>query len=336
MSKIEDVIYEFLSQPDIIADLINGMFFEGEQKVAPDMIHEIDGRLRAQLDKSGRFNIGRSKARNRQVVSLKRERDIVREIKYKQQSVIVVICGIELQSYIDNAMVLRNAVYDVLEYAKQHKRIMKRHELNRDVADDDFISKFTKDDRLIPTVTIVFYTGQKKWDAALTLSDLFDINPFTEKLMPHMINAPLNIISVFDVKDAGRFKSNLRYVFELLRYADDEKEFQKCLDENAEVYSSLDKETTMLIEMLVNMRLPEKADEGEEEKSMCKAIEDMCASAQERGKLEGKMEGKIEGKLEGIRGTVEILKKLGHKQDTIIEMLKLQFSLSEEEVVEYL
>ena len=320
MSKIEDVIYEFLSQPDIIADLINGMFFEGEQKVAPDMIHEIDGRLRAQLDKLGRFNTGR----NRQVVSLKRERDIVREIKYKQQSVIVVICGIELQSYIDNAMVLRNAVYDVLEYAKQHKRIMKRHELNRDVADDDFISKFTKDDRLIPTVTIVFYTGQKKWDAALTLSDLFDINPFTEKLMPHMINAPLNIISVFDVKDAGRFKSNLRYVFELLRYADDEKEFQKCLDENAEVYSSLDKETTMLIEMLVNMRLPEKADEGEEEKSMCKAIEDMCASAQERGKQEG------------IRGTVEILKKLGHKRDTIIEMLKVQFSLSEEEVVEYL
>ena len=96
--------------------------------------------------------------------------------------------------------------------------------------------------------------------------------------------------------------------------------------------------------MLINMRLPEKADEGEEEKSMCKAIEDMCASAREKGKLEGKLEGKIEGrnegriegKLEGIRGTVEILKKLGHKRDTIIEMLKVQFSLSEEEVVEYL
>ena len=321
MSKIEDVVYEFLSQPEIIADLVNGMFFEGEQKVSPDMIHEIDGRLRTQFDRSGRFDARHSRKHNRNFVSLKRERDIVREIRYREQRVIVVICGIELQSYIDNAMVLRNAVYDILEYAKQHKRIMKRHEMNRDVSDDDFMSKFTKDDQLIPTVTIVFYTGQKKWDAALELSELFDKNPFTDKLMRHMINAPLNIISVFDVKDTSRFKSNLRYVFELLRCADDKDEFQKCLDENAGIYSSLDKETTLLIEMLANIDLPEESDDGKGENSVCKAIEGIRVSAKNEGKIEGKIEGAI-----------EILKKLGYEQDMIIETLKTQFALSEEVV----
>lgn len=46
MRQAEDVIMDYLSQPDIIADLFNGYAFRGEQVIRPDMLKVVDNRGR--------------------------------------------------------------------------------------------------------------------------------------------------------------------------------------------------------------------------------------------------------------------------------------------------
>lgn len=46
MGKTEDIVIDYLSQPEIIADLFNGFIFHGEQIILPEMLKEADGRAR--------------------------------------------------------------------------------------------------------------------------------------------------------------------------------------------------------------------------------------------------------------------------------------------------
>ena len=57
-------------------------------------------------------------------------------------------------------------VYDALQYDKQVKRAAQRHRQDKDKPTrDEFLSGFTKEDRLTPVITLVVYFGDQKWDA---------------------------------------------------------------------------------------------------------------------------------------------------------------------------
>ena len=87
----------------------------------------------------------------------------VQKIKKRRRDIVVktdvngIYCflSIEHQSSIDQEMVLRCGIYEMMEYLKQLKN--------------------KKLKRLVPQVMIVFYTGDKKWNTPLELNDYFDI-----------------------------------------------------------------------------------------------------------------------------------------------------------------
>ena len=56
----------------------------------------------------------------------------------------------------------------------------------------------------------------------------------------------------------------------------------------------------------------------------------------ERGRMEGKAEGKKEGIHEGIKGSVLLLRSLGHDNDVIRTAIISQYHLSDEEADQYL
>lgn len=119
MGKTEDVIMEYLSQPEIIADLFNGFVFHGEQVIYADMLKEVDSKVRFLLDD------GKGQKNNYEVI--KKERDIIREVTIENYKFRLMICGVEQQTNVDYSMPLRVLVYDTLEYLKQAKQIERDH-----------------------------------------------------------------------------------------------------------------------------------------------------------------------------------------------------------------
>ncbi len=106
------------------------------------------------------------------------------------------------------------------------------------------------------------------------------------------------------------------------------------MEENREVYSRIDSETKEMIEVLVNVKIPETfqvEEDGEERYDMCKAFEDMKLEGIEIGLAEG-MEKGIE---KGIRALIETCKELGISRGVIIEKCMVKFEMTEEKAAAY-
>ena len=215
MGKKEDIVMEYLSDSNVFAALFNGYVFDGEPVIHAEDLREVDGRNRLQI---------RSREEKSTYEVLKKERDLVREVTIGENTLRLAILGIEHQSEIDYSMVLRTLAYDTLEYLKQAKAIEQKHKKNKDVRGKDFLSKFTVEDRLTPTITLIFYTGREKWDAARDLTGLFPDSEDTKKMLPFLGNWTLHVISVYDVEHTEKYAGSLRQVFDLLKYVDDVKE----------------------------------------------------------------------------------------------------------------
>ena len=286
MGKKEDIVMDYLSQPHIIADLFNGYVFQGKQVIKPEMIRETDGRVRLLLaDEKGKKQKGVYEV-------IKRERDIVREIVIGDKKLRLMICGVEHQSNIDYSMPLRVLTYDTLEYLKQAKQIEQEHKQKKDVSGNEFLSMFGKEDYLIPTITIIFYTGREQWDGARDLNELFNENEYTDIVLPYMVTAPLNLISIYDMKDTSKYHSSLKQIFELMSFTDDKNALSEYLDKNKDIYSKVDDATARLLSMLLDLEiLNEQSEDGEESGfNVCKAVEDMRKDSREEGIAKGKRE----------------------------------------------
>ena len=291
MGKKENIIVDYLSQPEVFASLFNGFVFGGKQIVKPEILREVDGRLRFLLTD------GTAKGRKDTYEVIKRERDIVREVTLDGNRIHLAVLGVEQQSEIDYSMALRTLVYDTLEYLKQARMIEQEHKRKKDVRGREFLSHFKKEDILIPTITIVFYTGKEKWDAARDLTGLFGDISHVEEMLPFMVSSPLNLISVYEVEDTLKYQGSLKTIFELLRYVDDGTAMLEFIQKNKNTYSKLDEATGRILSLLIDMDFPDNKEEGERDGDvdMCKALEEIKKMSEDKGKEEGKAEGIKQG-----------------------------------------
>ena len=130
----------FFSNDIHFASFSNAILFDGKQVIHPErLVH---------YENDTSFIINDTKS----VEDEKRRRDIV--VKTDVNG-IYCLFGIEHQSSIDQEMVIRCGNYEMVEYLKQLKN--------------------KKLKRLVPQVMIVFYTGDKKWNAPVKLSDYLDV-----------------------------------------------------------------------------------------------------------------------------------------------------------------
>ena len=114
-------------------------------------------------------------------------------IKYTGKSYVVLI-GVENQSDIHYAIPVKNMFYDVMAYGNQVKETAKKHRKEKDTStSDEFLSGFTKTDKLIPVITITVYLVTKEWDGPRKLSDMFgDVD---EELLPFIPDYRINLLA---------------------------------------------------------------------------------------------------------------------------------------------
>ena len=166
----------FFSNDIHFASFSNAVLFDGKQLIHPERL------VRFENDTS--FIINDTKS----VEDKKRRRDIV--VKTDVNG-IYCLFGIEHQSTIDVEMVIRCGIYEMLEYLKQ-----------------------LKNKRLIPQFMVVFYTGSRKWEGPLKLSDYLEI---PKELKPYFNDWKIYLVDVKDIDTSKIKDAQTRYFIEAIQ-----------------------------------------------------------------------------------------------------------------------
>ena len=308
VGKKDDYQFSYLDDNRRFADQINGALFNGRQIVKPDELEP---------DESQTVNPEEKKRKS----SIKTIVDKVRLWKGKKLHILVV----ENQNYVDYQMVLRNMLSESNGYRKQWRRKKRAHEEAGDLKnEDEYLSGMKKDEKFTPIITLVVYFGTDgKWDGARCLHDLLDID---DEFKKYVTNYRLNLYDCQEHDTFDEYHTGLRQVFEAVRYSKDKEKLKNIMEQNKEAYSKIDSDTKDMLDVVANVKIPEKfktVEDGEERYDMCKAFEDM------------RIEGFEEGIEKGIRILIQAYQELGISRDVIIQKCAEKFEMTDERAGNY-
>lgn len=316
----KDLVWkEYLSDDERYADIINGICFRGRQtlKAAQLKVYDPQGRM------TERRKRGVSPVTKRREIT----RDTVRKAVFGNGCFIV---GIEAQEETDYAMPLRSLCYDVGTYGKQAAEIRKAvRKHSQGLSSGEYLYGFRLESRLYPALTIILYTG-KYWDGPWTLHDILDFQGLPEEIRRLVPDAGIHLVEIRRLKDTSVFRTDVRQVFDFIRFSDDKEKLRKLtvedpyyrnMEEDAYEVAAECTDAEGLLRIRDHHRKGGKID-------MCKAIEEMIA--------EGKEAGIREGKEAGIRGTVSVLRDMDIPVESILLKIQKEYCLSPEESWKYL
>ncbi len=195
---------------------------------------------------------------------------------------------------------------------QQVNDIKKAHKKDKDYKDSaEFLSGFTKNDKLVPVVTITLYLGVDEWDGPSGLTDMMgELEPEVLKLVT---DYKINLIDPHEITDFTKFQTGLRLLLEMLKNASDEEKISEVVRSD-EAFKRVDVETVAAINLFVGTDI--KVDEKEEVVNMCKAWDDH----KERGRIEG---------------AVMFAKKLNMDDELIIKSIMEEFGITKDKAEEY-
>ena len=242
------------------ASFYNAAIFEGKQIIHPDRL------VRYENDIS--FIINDSK----RAEDKKRRRNIV--VKSGINGIYCLL-GIEHQSSIDETMVIRCGIYEMLEYLKQAE--------NKEYK------------RLVPQIIVVLYTGPKKWNSPVKLSDYFEI---PEELKKYFNDWKIILVDVKEMDTSKIKDEQTRYFIEAIQamYKGDYIKLhqKRKMNTNNLIYAAIITGSLDMIKDIV---------EGDE-MDMCEGMERMAEGFRSEGREEGILVGRVEGKLEEKQNTL--------------------------------
>lgn len=187
MGKKENPLLSYYNQEERFAQLINGWLFKGKPYLKADDIGEADRRLE-----------GRSGKHRKSREYRHRYRDLFKKL---DNMMIRLYIGTELMEHVDYAMPLRVMDSDVLSYLHQKKAVSKRHLEEKELEQDEYLSRFSKEDRLLPVITLVLYCGEKPWDGARHLRELLALNQLPEEVAEYVEDYSIHVLDVCHTPD---------------------------------------------------------------------------------------------------------------------------------------
>ena len=281
------------------ADICNGILFHGETIIKPNELVESDSVFVQLFEKNQGKKITADKVK-----------------KWKGKH--IAILAIESQSYVDYRMILRIMLEEVMAYEKQRESIFNNlKESGYKFPGNEYLSKMTREQKLIPVIPIVLYLGtDSEWDAATSLYEILDMD---EWLKPFVNNYRLNIYDYHKETDFSRFKTENKYLFEILSNRNN-KEKLIHIFEDASINHNLDSYSAELMLQMADVKYDVtkliETKEGKKVYNVCKAIDDLKQEARdegyELGKKWGMDTGYKSGRTEGILHTLVGLYKEQH------------------------
>ena len=322
MSEKDIISNNYFKDNERFADLLNGFIFSGQQVIFPEDLQEADISA-ARIQKMPHEKIKKSQAVIRDVV------------KYLQFPVRVMLIVLQNQTSIHYAMPVRIMNEEAAEYHAQWRKIAAKHKREKDLYKDEFLSGFSKNDRLNAVISIVLYFGKEPWDGPMNLKEMMDLNEIPSELHEYVTDYPIHILEVHKFDDIQNFRTDLQVVFGFLQNAENKNHLRTYVNEHHQEFENLSQEAYDMISVMsgtsqlrtLKAKYQNTSGGGI---SVCKAIDDMI----EDGKKEGKREGKKEGLNLGIALTKKVFRL--NSQGVSTASISQQCDISVEKVLEIL
>ena len=292
MGKTDIKMNRWLSDNERFAGFVNGILFGGENVISKEELED---------EKTEKKWIVKDK--NGGEKAIQRYRDIENRV---MDGTRIVILACENQDKVHYGMVIRNMLYDSLDYAEQIYTKKKAYKENKEWGNqEEFLSGLRKEDLLNPVITIVFYYGEKEWDGQTTLHGLTGVKSSRyQRFQKYVPNYHINVVTPADLEGISCPNRDLQMLFGMLRYRKDKEELQRYFEKNADYFSDMDEETYDAAVVMLGKEqiLKNQRREKEDKRDMCKALDDLYHD----GVMEGKKAGISEGRAGAI---VELLGK---------------------------
>ena len=269
MNKLKDkTMKEFLENNAYFVDFFNAYFFDGERVLKPENCLELDSEM------------------NDSNMDLEKHVDVIR--KYNDGNLYSAFI-IENQSYVDMSMVVRAAVYEYVAYERMLKK-----------------SKKNRNNKKLPMVHIlVFYTGERPWNAARQLSELVEVD---ERFESYFHDYKMNLIEITGNTSYNFNEEDVYNLFYICRSIYDQSIYEGKINDFGLVKSSVLKVVKTLtdVEWLDLEELEEK-----EEIEMCEAEKRWLEVKSKEWEAEGIKKGIEQGIEQGLEQGIEQGVELG-------------------------
>lgn len=175
-------------------------------------------------------------------ITLKQIRDVAKSLSASGTQ--LAILGIENQTNINYMMAFRVLSLDYINYARQISELQNKHKAaakkqeggHGTLRKGEYIGGFHKEDKLKPAITLVVYYGEEPWDAAESLSGMFEDSPWKEFASDYKMN--LLDIRRMDDSEIGMYSDQLRAFFGFLKKEKTDK-LEAFIDSEKETFSNL-------------------------------------------------------------------------------------------------
>ena len=283
MNKSKDkIMKEFLENNTYFVDFFNAYFFDGERVLKPENGVELDSEM------------------NDSNMDLEKHVDVIR--KYNDGNLYSAFI-IENQSYADASMVVRAATYEYVAY----ERMLKKNRNNKK----------------LPMVNIlVFYTGERPWNAASKLSELVEVD---ERFTACFHDYKMNLIEIKGNTSYNFNEEDVYNLFYICRSIYDQSIYEGTSNHFGLVKSSVLKVVKTLtdVEWLDLEELEEK-----EEIEMCEAEKRWLEVKSKEWEAEGIRKGIEQG---SDKKELEMYQTMVDKGFSISSIASI-FSVSEESI----
>ena len=330
MGKGNAAVREWMSNPVRFSDLYNGIVFRGKQVVLPEELESAEGETDILLED-----------KEQKVQEIHRYRDIV--MRWKKGALLVLL-ACENQEKVHYAMTVRNMLYDSLSYAGQIQQLWKEREKEekQKMTAPEFLSKWKKDDRLVPVITLVFYYDTEQWDGSTDLHGMLQWGEGEENqklLREYVPNYRINLVDAGNQEHLERFQSDLQEILGMLKCRGNKKELLDYMNKREAYFRNVDEETYQVMREFLHSEkmLKENVEriEGKETVDMCKALDELYNDGIELGREQGIEQGRKQGIECGmIRGTIETMKEFNISMEEAIERISKKFEITKEQAKE--
>ena len=290
MNKSKDkIMKEFLENNAYFVDFFNAYFFDGKRVLKPENCEELDSEM------------------NDANMDLEKHVDVIR--KYNDGNLYSAFI-IENQSYVDMSMVVRAAVYEFVAYERMLKK-----------------SKKNKDNKKLPMVHIlVFYTGERPWNAARQLSELVEVD---ERFKSYFHDYQMNLIEITGNTSYNFNEEDVYNLFYICRSIYDQSIYEGTSNHFGLVKSSVLKVVKTLtdVEWLDLEELEEK-----EDIEMCEAEKRWLEVKSKEWEAEGIRKGIEQGIEQGSENNRKEMYQTMVDKGFSISSIASIFSVSEESI----
>ena len=282
MNKIKDkMLKEFLENNAYFVDFFNAYFFDGKRVLKPENCMELDSEM------------------NDANMNLEKHVDVIR--KYNDGNLYSAFI-IENQSYVDMSMVVRAAAYEYVAYERMLKK-----------------SKKDKVKEKLPMVNIlVFYTGERPWNAARQLSQLVEVD---ERFKSYFHDYKMNLIEITGNTSYNFNEEDVYNLFYICRSIYD----QSIYEEKSNSFGLVKSSVLKVVKTLTDVEwLDLKELEKKEEIAMCEAEKRWLEVKSKEWEAEGIRKGIEQGIEQGVElGQVLLYKTMIKNGMSVNEISKV-------------